>query len=145
MSKIKKLIDGVHSQEIKLLIEQGNHLADKKSFEEAFNFYERALRVNKMMEEPDVKNKDLIKDSYKKELIKKARIEIKKGEYDIAIEDCKRSMDLDIKLVEAYVCTGIAYYEKKKYQMAIDSYKEAVELDNKKVESLHSIGLAYEN
>ena len=145
MSKIKKLIDDVHSEEIKLLIEQGNHLADQKSFEEAFNFYERALRVNKMMEEPDVKNKDLIKDSYKKELIKKARIEIEKGEYDIAIEDCKRSMDLDIKLVEAYVCTGIAYYEKKKYQMAIDSYKEAVELDNNNVESLHSIGLAYEH
>ena len=145
MSNIKKTIDGVHSEEIKLLIEQGNHLADKKEFEEAFNYYERALRVNNMMEEPDVKNKDLIKDSYKKELINKARIEIEKGENDIAIEDCKRAMDLDAKLVDAYVCIGIAYYNTKKYQMSIDSFKEAVKLDNNHIESLHNIGLAYEH
>ena len=145
MSNIKKIIDNVHSDEIKLLIEQGNHLADKKAFEEAFNFYERALRVNDMMEEPDVKNKDLIKDSYKKELINKARIEIEKGENDIAIEDCKRALDLDTKLVDAYVCIGIAYNNTKKYQMSIDSFKEAVKLDNNHIESLHNIGFAYEH
>ena len=50
MNKIKKLIDDIHSEEIKLLIEQGNQLADKKAFGEAFKFYEKALKVNEMME-----------------------------------------------------------------------------------------------
>jgi tetratricopeptide (TPR) repeat protein len=64
MNKIKNMIDNVHSDEIKFLIEQGDQLAEKEAFEEAFSFYERALKVNEMMEEPDIKNKDLVKDSY---------------------------------------------------------------------------------
>jgi tetratricopeptide (TPR) repeat protein len=46
MNKIKKMIDDVHSEEIKFLIEQGNQLAGRGAFEEAFSFYERALTVN---------------------------------------------------------------------------------------------------
>ena len=81
MTKIKLIIDDVHSEEIKLLIEQGNQLADTKNFDDAFKFYERALKVNEMMESPDVKNKDLIKTSYKRELINRAKIEIENKEF----------------------------------------------------------------
>jgi tetratricopeptide (TPR) repeat protein len=144
MNKIKKLIDKVHSDEIKLLIEQGNQLADKEAFGEAFSFYEKALKVNEMMEEPDVKNKDLIKESYKRELIKKAKIEIKDEEYDIAIDYSKKATELDDAFVEGYYYISVAYVYKKKYDAAIENLQKALIKDKNHVESWNLIGLAYE-
>ncbi|MFW9882469.1 MAG: tetratricopeptide repeat protein, partial [Candidatus Thorarchaeota archaeon] len=144
MNKIKKLIDEIHSEEIKLLIEQGNQLADKDAFDEAFNFYEKALKVNKMMEEPDVKNKNLVKESYKRELINKARIEIENKKYDIAIENGRKAVDLDEKFVDAYYYIGVAYHYKKKYDDAIENLQKALSYDKNHIESWNLIGLAYE-
>ncbi|MFW9785351.1 MAG: tetratricopeptide repeat protein, partial [Candidatus Heimdallarchaeota archaeon] len=145
MSKIKKLIDDVHSEEIKLLIEQGDQLSDKKAFKEAFSFYERALKVNEMMEEPDVKNKDLIKDSYKRELINKARIAIENKEFDTAIEDGKKATELDSMFVDGYFYIGLAYNYKKNHDVAIENFKKALTYDENHIESLNLLGLAYES
>ncbi len=144
MAKIKKLIDDVHSDEIKLLIEQGNQLADLKKYDDAFKFYERALKVNNMMEEPDVKNKDLIKSSYKKELINRAKLEIENKNYDNAIENCRRALDLDEIFVDGYYHIGLAYNYKKKYDAAIENFQKAVNFDEKHIKSWNSMGLAYE-
>ncbi|MFX0036516.1 MAG: tetratricopeptide repeat protein [Candidatus Hermodarchaeota archaeon] len=144
MSKIKKLIDEVHSEEIKFLIEQGTQLADLKKYDDAFKFYEKALKVNELMESPDVKNKDLIKTSYKKELINRAKLEIEYKNYDSAIEDCRRALELDEIFVEAYYYIGISYTYKKKYEAAIDSFQTAVNYNKKHVKSWNAMGLAYE-
>ncbi len=144
MTKIKLIIDDVHSEEIKLLIEQGNQLADTKNFDDAFKFYERALKVNEMMESPDVKNKDLIKTSYKRELINRAKVEIENKEYDKAIENCRRALDLDDIFVEAYYHIGLAFNYKKKYDSAIENFQKAVNFDKKHVNSWNSLGLAFE-
>lgn len=144
MNKIKKLIDDVHSEEIKLLIEQGNQLADKKAFGEAFKFYEKALKVNEMMEEPDIRNKDLVKESYKRELINKARIEIENKEYGVAIENGRKAVDLDEKFVDAYHYIGVAYSYKKKYDAVIENLQKALNYDKNHIESWNLIGLAYE-
>ncbi|MFX1391724.1 MAG: tetratricopeptide repeat protein [Promethearchaeota archaeon] len=144
MTKIKLLIDNVHSEEITLLIEQGNQLADQKKYDNAFKFYERALKVNEMMESPDVKNKDLIKSSYKKELINLAKSEIENKEYDKAIKNCRRALELDDIFVEAYYHIGIAYSYKKKYDSAIENFERAVNFDKKHINSWNFMGLAYE-
>ncbi|MFW9940064.1 MAG: tetratricopeptide repeat protein [Candidatus Thorarchaeota archaeon] len=144
MNKIKKMIDDIHSEEIKLLIEQGNQLADKKAFEEAFKFYEKALKVNEMMEEPDIKNKDLVKESYKRELINKARIEIENKQYDVAIENGRKAVELDEGFVDAYHYVGVAYHYKKKYDAAIENLRLALNYDKNHIESWNLIGLAYE-
>ncbi len=144
MTKIKLIIDDVHSEEIKLLIEQGNQLADTKNFDDAFKFYERALKVNEMMESPDVKNKGLIKTSYKRELINRAKVEIENKEYDKAIENCRRALDLDDIFVEAYYHIGLAFNYKKKYDSAIENFQKAVNFDKKHVNSWNSLGLAFE-
>ncbi|MFX1346344.1 MAG: tetratricopeptide repeat protein [Promethearchaeota archaeon] len=144
MNKIKKMIDDIHSEEIKLLIEQGNQLADKKAFEEAFKFYEKALKVNEMMEEPDIKNKDLVKESYKRELINKARIEIENKQYDVAIENGRKAVELDEGFVDAYHYIGVAYHYKKKYDAAIENLQLALNYDKNHIESWNLIGLAYE-
>ncbi len=144
MTKIKKSIDEVHSEEIKLLIEQGNQLADLKKFDDAFNFYERALKVNEMMETPDVKNKDLIKTSYKKELINRAKDEIENKNYDKSIEQCKRALDLDDIFVDAYYYLGLNYYYKTSYDVAIENLQRAVDYDKNHFESWKWLGLTYE-
>ena len=144
MNKIKKSIDEIHSEEIKLLIEQGNQLADKKAFEEAFKFYEKALKVNEIMEEPDVRNKDLVKASYKRELVNKARIEIENNQYDTAIENARKAVELDEKFVEAYHYIGVAYNYKKKYDAGIENFQKALNYDKNHIKSWNLIGLAYE-
>ncbi len=144
MTKIKKLIDEVHSEEIRLLIEQGNQLADLKKYDDAFKFYESALKVNEMMETADVKNKDLIKTSYKKELINKTKFEIEKKNYDNAIGHCKRALELDDIFVDAYYHIGLAYNYKKKYDLAIENFQRAVDYNNNHIESWKSLGLVYE-
>ena len=143
MSKIKKSIDDIHSEEIKLLIEQGNQLASKKAYEEAFNFYEKALKVNEMMEEPDIKNKGLIKESYKRELINKAKMEIEGKQYDVAIENGKKAVELDGKFVEGYYYISIAYNFKKKFDAVIENLQKALSYDKNHIESWNLIGLAY--
>ncbi len=143
MNKIKNMIDDVHSEEIKFLIEQGNQLAEKEAFEEAFSFYERALKVNELMGEPDVKNKDLVKDSYKRELINKAKIEIDNNQYDIAIENGRKAIELDEKFVDAYYHIGLAYNYKRKYDAAIENFQDALNYDKNHIESWNLIGLAY--
>jgi tetratricopeptide (TPR) repeat protein len=144
MSKIKKLIDDVHSEEIKLVVEQGNQLADLKNYKQAFEFYEKALKVNELMESPDIKNKDLIKTSYKKELINKAKLEIENKNHDIAIENCNRALELDDIFVEAYYHIGLAYSHKKKYEVAIENFQRAADYDKNHTNSWNSMGLAYE-
>ncbi|MFX1385192.1 MAG: tetratricopeptide repeat protein [Promethearchaeota archaeon] len=144
MNKIKKLIDEVHSDEIKLLIEQGDQFAELKKFDEAFEFYEKGIRVTEMMEFPDVKNKDLIKMSYKNQLINRAKIEINNRNYDTAIDSCKRALDLDEIFVEAYYQMGEAYTKKKKFDIAIQNYQRAVDFNRNHYQSWKSMGLAYE-
>ncbi|MFX1418827.1 MAG: tetratricopeptide repeat protein [Promethearchaeota archaeon] len=144
MTKIKKLIDDVHSEEIKILIEQGSQLAEVKKYDDAFKFYENALKVNDMMESPDVKNKDLIKTSYKNELINRANFEIENKNYDNAIQHCRRALDLDDIFVEAYYHLGLAYHLKKKYDAAIENFQRAVDYDKKHINSWKAMGLSYE-
>ncbi|MHA2035750.1 MAG: tetratricopeptide repeat protein, partial [Promethearchaeota archaeon] len=143
MNNIKNLIDDVHSEEIRYLIEQGNQLAQKEAFEEAFRFYERALKVNEMMGEPDVKNKDLVKSSYKRELINKAKLEIENQNYDSAIIDCNKAIELDSKFVDAYYHIGLAYNYKKKYDAAIENFQKGLNYDKNHIESWNLVGLAY--
>ncbi|MHA2401034.1 MAG: tetratricopeptide repeat protein [Promethearchaeota archaeon] len=144
MSKIKKLIDGVYSEEIRFLVEQGDQLAVKESFDEAFSFYERALKVTDLMEEPDIKNKDLVKESYKKELIHKTLIEIENGLYDIAIENCTKALELDDTFVDAFYNMGLAYSLKKEYDKAIENFQKAIDYDNNHIKSWNLMGIAYE-
>ncbi len=143
MSKIKKLIDEVHSDEIRLLIERGNQLAKQFKWEEGFTFYERALKVNELMEEPDMQNKNLIRERYKTELVNRTKQNLRKNP-DIAIESCNRATELDENYVDAYYHLGLAYNNKRSYDAAIQNFSKAVRLNPKHAESWNNMGLAYE-
>jgi tetratricopeptide (TPR) repeat protein len=144
MGKIKDSIDEVYHSEIKLLVEQGNQLADKEKFEEAFKNFERAITINYMIESPVFKNKIAIKYEYKYKLIQKAKLEIARERYDTAIVDCNQAIELDNSFVKAYFYIGIANIKKNDYSTAIEFFKKALELNSQHVKSWNHMGVSYE-
>lgn len=49
---------------------------------------------------------------------------VHKGEYDRAISDCNKALDINTKLAEAYYIRSVACYHKKEYDKAWeDLYK----------------------
>jgi len=144
MDKIKTSIDEVHHSEIKLLVEQGNQLADKEGFTEAFDHFERAMKINDLIDSPDFENKIPIKYNYKIQLINKAKIEISKNNYDVAIVDCNKAIELDKDFVDSYFYIGIASNNKQEYDFAINYFKKAIELKSEHAKSWNYMGFAYE-
>ena len=144
MSKIKDEIDEVYHSEIKLLVEQGNQLADSKQFEKGFQNFERAMTINEMIENSVLKNKVAIKYEYKHKLIKKAKLEIENNQFEIAIADCNKALELDNRFVKAYFYIGISNIKKKDYATAISYFNKALELDPQHAKSWNFLGYSNE-
>ena len=67
-----------------------------------------------------------------------------KGDYDRAITDYNKAIELDPKYVHAYNMRGMAYADHKKdYDRAITDYNKAIELDPKYVHAYNNRGRAY--
>lgn len=54
-----------------------------------------------------------------------------KGEYDSAVNDYSKAIDLNPKEVSAYMNRGLALFNKKNYEQAISDYDKAIELSPK--------------
>jgi len=144
MDKIKTSIDEVHHSEIKLLVEQGIQLAEREGFADAFEHFERAMKINDLIESPEFKNKIPIKYTYKTQLINKAKIEIAKSNYDQAIIDSNKAIELDNAFIDAYFHIGIANNNKHEYDIAIEYFKKALDLSSEHAKSWNYMGFAFE-
>jgi tetratricopeptide (TPR) repeat protein len=143
MNKIKLAVDEVHSSEIKLIVEQGNQLADSDQYLDGFEFFEKAMRINDMIESSEYKDKVPIKTNYKNQLINKANKEIATNKFDKAIEDCEKALELDSTHIDAHFFIGIANSHKKQYENAIASFKKALDLKKNHAKSWNHMGLVY--
>ena len=54
---------------------------------------------------------------------------IDKAQYDLAISDFNKALDINPRDAEAYCNRGIAYREKGQYDQAISDYTKAIELN----------------
>jgi len=54
-----------------------------------------------------------------------------KGQYDLAIADCNKALEINPKCAYAYYNRGIAYYFKKEYDKSWENVKKAQELGYK--------------
>ena len=144
MEQIKKSIDEVFYSKIKLLVEQGVQLADGKSFEDSFKNFESAITINESIKSPEFKNRIAIKYEYKLKLIKKAKLEIEKHAYDIAIQNCNKAIELDSTYIDAYYHIGITNNEKKEYNNAIEYFQKAIDLNPKHAKAWNHMGFSYE-
>jgi len=66
-----------------------------------------------------------------------------KGEYDKAILDCTKAIEIDPRFGLAYCNRGAAYYEKGEYDQAILDYTKAIEIDPRYAKAYNNRGVAY--
>ena len=144
MEQIKKSIDEVYHSEIKLLVEQGVQLADSEAFKESFENFEKAININESIKSPEYKNLIAIKYEYKLKLIEKAILEIKRKNYDIAIADCNKAIELDSTFIDAFYYIGITNNDRYEYNTAIDYFKKAINFNPKHAKSWNNMGFSYE-
>ena len=144
MEEIKTSIDEVHNSEIEVLVEQGKQLAEARDFAESFNHFERALKVHERIESPEFKNKIPIKYHYKTELVNKAKLEISDRNYEQAIKDCEKAIQLDSTFIDAFYYIGIANIRKGNYDEAISSFNKSIGLNGNHAESWNQLGYANE-
>jgi tetratricopeptide (TPR) repeat protein len=144
MEQIKTSIDEVFYSKIKLLVEQGVQLADSKNFKESFENFENAITINESIKSPEFKNRIAIKYEYKLKLIEKANIELEKQNYDNAIEDCKKAIELDSTYIDAYYYIGIANNYKQEFNSAISYFKKSIDLNSNFAKSWNHMGISYE-
>lgn len=144
MNKIKKAIDKVHHSEIKLFIEQAEQLSEGHHFNNAFEYFEKAITINELIEDIEYKDKVPIKTKYKNTLIDKAKLGINDKDYNSAIEDCKKALGLDSAFIDAYFYMGITNTEKHDYDLAIQNFRKALDLNKNHSKSWNHLGLVYE-
>jgi tetratricopeptide (TPR) repeat protein len=66
-----------------------------------------------------------------------------KGEYDRAIEDCDRALELDPRNPFAYNSRGAAYYFKQDYDQSIADYAQAIRINPRFIDPIHNTGISY--
>ena len=66
-----------------------------------------------------------------------------KGDYDTAIRDFNKAIELDPKLAQAFYNRGLAYVNKKDYALAIRDFTRAIELDPSFAMAFCNRGTAY--
>jgi len=143
MNKIKLAIDEVHYSEIKLIVEQANQLAESGHYLDGFEFFQKAMRINDLIESSEYKDKVPIKTNYKNQLINKAIKEIGTNNFDKAIDDCEKALELDSTHIDAYFYTGKANSHKNQYDDAIASFRKALDLKKNHAKSWNHMGLVY--
>ena len=65
------------------------------------------------------------------------------GEYDRAIEDCNKAIELDPSYAEPYSNRGAAYREKGEEDRAIEDYDKAIQLKPDFIEAHYNRAVAY--
>lgn len=67
-----------------------------------------------------------------------------KGQYNDALAEYKKAIDLDDKNYRAYYDLGLAYREVKKYDLAISTFQKALEIAPKSFEAHYDLGVVYQ-
>ena len=78
------------------------------------------------------------------ELFKTAKDHFNKGDYDQAIKDYDKAIELKPNYSDAYYNRGIAYDNKGNYDQAIKDYNKAIELNPNHTNAYNNRGLTYD-
>lgn len=65
------------------------------------------------------------------------------GQYDLAIDNFKKAIELDDSNFECFFNIGAAYMEIEDYEQAIESFKKAVEIKSNDIDLYKNMGLAF--
>jgi len=120
---------------------------DKKNYEPS------AIDImKKELQKRGVSNQDLatFQDSYSSEKSQSAEFYYnrgityyKKGQYDQAILDYTKALEINPRHAKAYCNRGVAYGEKGIHDQAISDFNNALEIDPRYAEAYYNRGVAY--
>ncbi|MEE8329020.1 MAG: tetratricopeptide repeat protein [Thermodesulfovibrionia bacterium] len=123
---------------------QGKFRKAKKEFEKTLtidSFYspaELSLETIKDVIEQKIKTETAIH-------LFKGTSYTKKGQYDKAINDYNKAIEINPKFAVAYINRGLAYRRKGQYNQAISDFNKAIEINPKFALAYTNRGLAYIN
>ncbi len=66
-----------------------------------------------------------------------------KGDYNNAMSQYKKAINLDNRFYPAYLNLGLTYMQVKKYDRAVDNFGTALAINPKSAEALLNLGMAY--
>ncbi|MCJ7542625.1 MAG: tetratricopeptide repeat protein, partial [Desulfobacterales bacterium] len=69
----------------------------------------------------------------------------KKGQYDQAISNFNKALEINPKLAVVYYNRGLAFDNKGQYDQAISDYTKAIELNQRYADAYYNRGLAFDN
>jgi tetratricopeptide (TPR) repeat protein len=78
-----------------------------------------------------------------KDYQQRARTHNRKGEYDKAIADCDKAIQLDPQFSDAYTTRGTSFLEKRFYEKAIADFDQGIRLNPKNALAYINRGMAY--
>ncbi|MGI9055147.1 MAG: TonB family protein [Pyrinomonadaceae bacterium] len=104
------------------------------------------IKTSAVADVPPVQPKPVVKESLPDFSFyqKRADDNIGKGEYDLAIVDYNKAVELNPKSVPAYFNRGRAFYFKRDFASAVESYSKVLELTPKDSVVYYTRGVSYE-
>ena len=104
------------------------------------------IKASAVADVPPVQPKPVVKESLPDFSFyqKRADDNIGKGEYDLAIVDYNKAVELNPKSVPAYFNRGRAFYFKRDFSSAIESYSKVIEMTPTDSIVFYNRGLSYE-
>jgi tetratricopeptide (TPR) repeat protein len=130
---------------------KGVGYAVQGEFMKAQEEFEKALKVDSFYG-PAERSLKIIKDVIEQEIKRETAIHLFKGasyhnksQYDQAISEYTKTLEINPKYVDAYNNRGIAYVDKGKYDQAFIDYNKAIEINPKYALAYYNRGIAYAN
>ncbi len=124
------------SQKVALLNHIGICFYNQSKLEQALGYYKESLELAEEIQD----EKGIVANLNNIGVVYAA-----KKDYDTAIRDYNKAIELDPNYAAAFCNRGIAYYNKKNYDTAIRDYDKAIEIDPNFAEAFYNRGLAYYN
>ncbi|MHB1178707.1 MAG: tetratricopeptide repeat protein [Daejeonella sp.] len=113
-NELASIMTQVHSDEAKAFAVYGDVLFQEKKYDEARDSYKKALKLN-----------DQVYQIWEQLL----RIEVGKGDFQLAITDGEEALTIFPNQAELYLYTGIAYGQVKKHEKAVSYLRNAADLE----------------
>jgi tetratricopeptide (TPR) repeat protein len=102
----------------------------KKKYYKAINDFNKVFELDQPIE-------------YYKVYLNRAVANTNLHEYELAIEDLSKSIELNSTNASAYHSRGMVYYELKDYDLAVNDFKQAINLSNDNPVTFFNLGMSY--
>jgi tetratricopeptide (TPR) repeat protein len=123
-NELASIMVRVHPDEAKAFAVQGDVLFQERKYEQAQESYKKALAIN-----------DQVYQIWEQLL----RIEVSRGEFQLAIADGNKALSIFPNQAALYLYTGIGYAQTRNYEKAASILKSALDLESEDKEVLLQI------